>query len=434
MMKLVLLELALTFCLMGSASAQSVFSQWGNVGTANTMAIDAINQARYSSSPSAGGVTFASAQRYVAPGGVTIPVNVLGELPGVNVAAAIGRFAVKVSGPLMVGVALYDLAKELGFNARVGSDGKPVFQKETIGESCASGCFEYLMTNGSGYANLPWEKSKSGACASGAAWWASAHSNVGASGVLAGSQCQIQNWPLDHPTWVTMDYYEGIASRSIPPYSSVSVTFATAQDLADAVAAKSGWPSTSALAKTMDAAIKAGESVTVAPTSITGPASSPAVKQVVNDPVANTTSTSTTTNNYTYEGAKVTTTTVTSVSIVNNTTGAVTTGPTTTTTPIASPEPVPDPCQVNPDTLGCAKFGVAPDADPLVKKTTVVSITAVAFASSSACPSPLQFSVIGRSYGLSYQPMCDRLAMLKYLFLAMAGFVAAWMLASLFKV
>jgi len=91
-------------------------------------------------------------------------------------------------------------------------------------------------------------------------------------------------------------------------------------------------------------------------------------------------------------------------------------------------------CERNPETIGCAQFGEPTPPDELVKETIDVSITPVSFAGSGACPAPLSFNVSGHSYAVSYDSLCEKLAILKYLFLAMAGFIAAWVVASLFKV
>ena len=158
--------------------------------------------------------------------------------------------------------------------------------------------------------------------------------------------------------------------------------------------------------------------------------------QTVTQTVTNTTNITNTTNTSTVTNTSNTTTTTT-----NNTTNTTTT--TTDSTPIkpsdlAVPKPdavpVEDPCIKNPDRLGCVKLGDAPAPEQLIKNTTAVQISPVTFSSVSACPAPITFLVIGTQHSFSYSPLCDRLAQLKFLFLAMAGMIAAWSLASLFKV
>lgn len=90
-------------------------------------------------------------------------------------------------------------------------------------------------------------------------------------------------------------------------------------------------------------------------------------------------------------------------------------------------------CDKFPYSAGCVSLGSA-TADTLNKQTQAVAVVAATFASASGCPSPLSFSVRSLSYSFSYQPLCDRLALLKVLFLAIAGVLAAYILADSFRV
>jgi hypothetical protein len=91
-------------------------------------------------------------------------------------------------------------------------------------------------------------------------------------------------------------------------------------------------------------------------------------------------------------------------------------------------------CEKNPDTIGCAKFGDITNPDPLNKETVAVTVGTVAFNGSAVCPSPISFSALGQSHSFSYTPLCDRLAALRMLFLAIAGFIAAWIVVQALKV
>lgn len=116
-------------------------------------------------------------------------------------------------------------------------------------------------------------------------------------------------------------------------------------------------------------------------------------------------------------------------------TGVITTPAKTTVSETVEGKPQDDrtDCERYPDASGCVKLGDAPAPDPLSKKTSAVSVVSVAFAGGS-CPPPIAFTAMGHSYGFSYSPMCDRLAVLKYVFLAIAGVMAAFILADSFKV
>lgn len=146
--------------------------------------------------------------------------------------------------------------------------------------------------------------------------------------------------------------------------------------------------------------------------------------------VPTTTMTSTPTTSTVSKSVSKTTVTIDSV------TGQAVTNTETTveTTPIAPPVATPTDCEKFPSHIGCADFGQPPSADLLVKSTNAVSITAIAFAGSSACPGPLTFGAMGGNYAVSYQPLCDKLAVLRGLFVAIAGVIAAYIVITAFKV
>lgn len=126
------------------------------------------------------------------------------------------------------------------------------------------------------------------------------------------------------------------------------------------------------------------------------------------------------------------TTTTTNVTTITNTTTNTLLVPTITDT-IQRDDPKSD-CEKNPSMIGCAEFGAPPTPDVLERTDHAVSITPVTFASSSACPAPLTFSVRSQSYSVAYTPLCDRLAMLKTLFLALAAVVASYIVITALKV
>lgn len=146
--------------------------------------------------------------------------------------------------------------------------------------------------------------------------------------------------------------------------------------------------------------------------------------------VPTTTMTSTPTTSTVSKSVSKTTITVDSV------TGQPVTNTETTveTAPVAPPVAVPTDCEKFPSHIGCAEFGQPPSAEVLAKTSVPVSITSVAFAGSSSCPSPLTFSAMTGSYSVSYQPICDKLAVLRGLFVAIAGVIAAYIVITAFKV
>jgi len=169
------------------------------------------------------------------------------------------------------------------------------------------------------------------------------------------------------------------------------------------------------------------------------------------DPVTDKT-TSTTTTKQDAAKQETTTTTITNITNTTNTSTATTTitnitniTNTTINQPIGppiedvktGPQPEVDPrseCEKNPDTIGCSKYGTPVAEDQLVKETVAVTVTPVSFAGGATCPSPISFNVAGHQYAVEYTPLCEKLAVLKFLFLAMAGFIAAYVVANMFKV
>jgi len=214
--------------------------------------------------------------------------------------------------------------------------------------------------------------------------------------------------------------------------SGTSSQPATLQELENAIAAKSSWPTDSKISQAIaDAQSVTGDKIQTSSPTITGPATSPGTTSTVAN--ADGTTTTTTTNyNHTYQGDNISTTSVTVVNNYNPVTNTTTTE-TKTESPVAKEEQPTD-CDKYPDSAGCADLGTAPTADTLNKTTQAVSVGTVSFASGGSCPAPLTFSVIGQSYGVSYQPLCDQMFILRALFLAMAGVLAAYILADSFKV
>lgn len=142
--------------------------------------------------------------------------------------------------------------------------------------------------------------------------------------------------------------------------------------------------------------------------------------------ITNTTSTSTVINNY----SKTTiTTNVTNSTVINNFTDNRPPPP----PPDATKDASKSLCELFPDILACAKLGEPPGADPLRKETTAVTVTPITFAGGGGCPAPVTFTAYG-VHEFSYQALCDKLIYLKVLFLAIAGFFAAYILADSFKV
>lgn len=114
----------------------------------------------------------------------------------------------------------------------------------------------------------------------------------------------------------------------------------------------------------------------------------------------------------------------------NTTTGAAT-DPTGSGT--SSGSDYVDPCIQNPGRISCMEAGSPAQADTMDKKTKAFSLPSISFTSSTACPAPLPFTVFARSYSISYQPLCDGAALVRPVFLLLAAFAAAFILADGFR-
>lgn len=356
------------------------------------------------------------------PSGNSYPVDASRRIPNTGVAGAVGRAIPKiikqVAGPLGVGVILYDLAKELDFELAKDSAGTGLGVSKLDSTVCTvSPCYGYTIFAGPRTSEVV--STLSEACTVSIA--ATGYEFLG----LAPPDGCYYNRGFGQER-------AGVSVASVPPSQPTYVP-STQQAFLDAIAAKSGWPSSSKIGALLRDSLQLVPSpaIETGPISVTGPASSPGVVTTTNNTTNNTTNTETTTHNHSYAGDTVTTTTTITNITIDNSTGAVTNN--TTTTKTAEPTPS-DQCKDNPDSSGCAKLGTAPDSDKLTKKPDhAVTVVSTAFAGGS-CPPGITFSAIGRSYTFGYGPMCDVLAILKFVFLAMAGVMAAYILADSFKV
>jgi hypothetical protein len=415
------------------------YSLGGNTYTFSGAQATAANAAKYSYAPAANGAIYTTNVASIPSpsGGAAVPVTVNGSIPKAAAAAAIGRFALKatgVIGVLQVGVGLYDLAKELGFDVNNSSGAVVVTKPDPNVCVGTSNCTFFTTRTYDSASPHPRTASatKVAACDKTVAEMKGRNSGLPAE-VVSYATCDYRLWSQSMGVWY-YSYNWGYGTVSVAPVVGPSGTPSSVQALTDAVAAKASWPPESAIARVVRDAVKSGESVAVDPVSVTGPASVPAARTVTNNGTS--TTTSQTTNNYNYAGSTVTVTNVTTSSTVNNTSGATEAHTTTTTEPVVEPEPeeTPDPCIDNPTRAGCAEIGTAPAPEVMSKASQAVSVTAAAFASSNGCPPPISMVALGRTYALSYQPICDRLVYVKVLFLAMAGVGAAFILSNSFKV
>lgn len=255
------------------------------------------------------GVTGHSGFRPSQGGGIVVDVASTVSKP--TVVGAVSRFLGKVAYPLTVGIAAYDFAKEMGYLLD-NSSGQLVVKKNDPSVCSVAPCYEYVTTYGPGFHS----SSADASCRAAAAYYASLFPQFNP--VYAGSSETICNVNRSQYGPIQLS----ITHPSIAPVSAVLLA-STLQELADAIAAKSGWPTSSALARTFNDALKSGETAQTENPVVSGPASSPGAPTAKSvNTTNNTTSTTTNTNNYNYAGPSVKVTNVTNTVVINNTTGS----------------------------------------------------------------------------------------------------------------
>lgn len=178
-----------------------------------------------------------------------------------------------------------------------------------------------------------------------------------------------------------------------------------------------------------------GDWTTTPPASVSGPQ----VVSVTNDGTNTTTTTTTPKTDLTYgtgphpvTGSTVGTVTgstssVTVTNVVNNTTGATTTTTniTNTVAKTAEPTPVEDPCDKNPDRVGCLNIDTPTGEIPKESKT--ITYTPDTMFGSGSCPANLTASLgtLGKTVTVwDWQKTCEYSLPLRALIMALAGFAA----------
>jgi len=357
------------------------------------------------------------------PSGNPITITGTGSAPVSKFAATIGK-AAKLLPYLGTGIAIYELMKELSYTPTGTGDALSLTKKELV-PTCGAGTEPY------GSQCITWMKN----CISPVTYGTSSQI---LEGCPAGWTYQI--YPADYQS--SLPYYiirdaTGYKLAQRTGYLSNAPTTEvqkpkTLQEFQDEIATKSGWPATSNIAKAVAQALPlTGDQVMPDAVTATGPATSTGTTETVTNPDGSKV-TKTTNYSHTYTGPVVNTTTNTTQNTYN-TSNVITSTTTTNSTPAAPADKTTE-CEKYPTMIGCSNYGDKPDLDKMSKSDIPFQVITEVFSSSSGCPSDLSFNVIGRSYAISYLPLCDRLALLRTLFICMAGVMAAYILADSFKI
>jgi hypothetical protein len=407
------------------------------------------------------------------------PVTVVGNMPKASVAAALGRFSARALPFVSTAAAIAGLASELNVILREKPGGGTIME-EPSQQIMFSRLSNWIgCTTGS---TVPAASGTDIAALAGPIVSAASAGGCFAQGVAnqyayGGAVQSPQNPSIWVVTFVctnraNSNFTLNFTSETVGGGPNREIN---SQEFADKIANKSGWPSTSNLAKATAAAIAAGEVVDVVPRSITGPADSPQTTDSTST-TGDITTTVKSKDSYTYKpsgvpyspttgtpsvdpgpayrptswsdpGPSVTTaappsvvtTTTVTTSVTNTTTNITDTTIKVNTPPTLLPSSTPpietvDPCIANPERLGCMVAGDVPPPDSLKQPDVPVVVTPVPFASSASCPAALSFTVFGATHEISYQPMCDQMSILRALMLCLAGVLAAYILADSFRI
>jgi hypothetical protein len=271
-----------------SSHAQEVFTytQNANTWTFGSQPLTAANVPKIAFASNGTPLLVRSTRAIAAGGGVNIPISATATVSSPNIGRALGRFALKAGGALVVGVALYDLAKELGFLVDNSTGQLVVQQIETVGT------FRYACFQGSG----------SGLTSDGGCLGLYLEANRRFNPKCAASQgpyntgtAVFQGVPYAFNSIATGDLSNCPLSPVISTRTMISTAPstepATLQELEDAIARQSTWPSSSSVGRALTDAINSGEVVPLSAPTITGPLTVPLAPVVVQNPDGSVTTT-----------------------------------------------------------------------------------------------------------------------------------------------
>lgn len=250
------------------------YTQTGNAYVFTGGTTTAANAASLTFANPANGAVYAqAAQSLPLGGGYTATVQPRAYPASANVAKALTNFASKIATPLVVGVAIYDFARELGFGLDNTSGVLVVTVPDPNACPTSSSCAGWYPSNApSSYAH----PDKLTACNN---WARAAYGGYGSMMENGGTgMCHQFRGDGSYVTGY------GMSSVSLPGNTGQGLP-SPKQAFEDAIAAKPGWPSGSHIGRALGDAVASGEPLAIpAPAEITGPLSVPGVPRITNFP------------------------------------------------------------------------------------------------------------------------------------------------------
>lgn len=390
-----LLRIGLCVAVVGHASLASAkfpYSAAGNQTTFTATPVTASNVGNFTFGFASDGTPIVRTNPNITiPGGSSVPVNVSAPITKPSMGRALANFLGKLALPITVGMATFDLLKDLDI-LPFQQNGKNAFQKLAPGNYPSSG-FEYLVEFLGN--DRSWTGSPQAACynalnrhveidghARTATWTevsctlSYVNPSTGPSNTIpiskrASSACPAGSW------WTPA------GCKLVPSYEQVTMT-----DLENMIASKSGWPS-KRTHEALEQAIKSGEQVQTETPTVTGPASKTGTTTSTDSTGKTVVSNNTTNFSYTDNRVTYNTTTVTNTT---NPDGTTVTGTTTTATPEAQ-----DPdeaCKANPNRVGCSELDT-PEGD-IPRETKTLAYEELNLFGSGSCPADRSQVIAGK--------------------------------------
>lgn len=358
----------------------------------------------FSNTPSGPVYATAGGKVYL-PGGKVLDVTGKAPLSPAAYGKAIGRAASRLAPAAAVGAAIWDLLDDLGYI----KDADGLKYRDPSVCSVAP-CYLYRTSlNGP---QGQWSTTREAACASAASAYNAQNSTyMVSSWSVTPTHCSgtiVQRSTGSFFTSVTQPFATQSTTPSEPQYLP-----ATQQQLEDAIASQSGWPSGSSIGDAIREAIEQGETIPVPqPTEVTGPASAPGTSTTTQrtnrDASGNVTGvtniTTNTTYNFNYGPNTVTTTTVTTTTTTNPD------GTTETSTDEQEDQEEPrNPCEDTPDLVTCGKLDSPETEVPKTTKNLTYAPEELGLGA-GACPSPIPLNTSRGNWSLDLTPYCNATA------------------------
>lgn len=298
----------------------------------------------YGVAPSGGSLAVRSSSG-ISVAGNPLVVDVEAKVVKASLGAALGRFVAKVFPVLNYGIALYDLAEELGYHVSKGSDGLPTFTKDSQ-EPTTLHYFSVLRDTRF-TAATPTATCEAFARTQVSVPFGIYYQNpAGTPPDAAGNpgNCTFEVWNygyLDGTTQVPAVYNRSQRADIYPMDTTGFILSQKPVPAADFVKSATDYSipdGDTVMPQILKDIIRSGDSVDTQTPTVTGPASTPGPSSVTKN-ADGTTTTQTTTNNFTYNGDTITSSNVVNNSNYNPTTNTTTNTTTTTTNPAVDGSP-----------------------------------------------------------------------------------------------